>query len=96
MTTNDDDLWGNQAAWPEVPEGERRGPRPGTGARVSGWWNRIVGGGVEGTRTHGRHGTTHDEFDPDDFDLVPDEPIAEPDPVRRAAACVLRAIIAIS
>jgi LysM domain len=96
MTTNDDDFWGNQAEWPEVPEGERKAPRPHGGARVSGevsrWWNRIVGGGVEGTRQHGRHGAAsrthddfHDDWDNDNFDLAPDEPIAEPGPVRQAA-----------
>ena len=93
MTTNDDDFWGNQAEWPDVPEDERKAPRPHGGARVSGqvsrWWNRIVGGGVEGTRQHGRHVTAshaHDDWDADDYDLTPEEPIAEPDPVRHAAA----------
>ena len=77
--TDHDDFWGNQAEWPEVPEDARKAPRPHTGALVSSWWNRIVGGGVEGTRQHGRHGTashTENDWDSDDFDLRPAEPIA--------------------
>ena len=85
--TNHDDFWGNQAEWPEVAEADRKPPRVHAGARVSGWWNRIVGGGVEGTRQHSRHGSAHHaDLEADDFDLIGDDPIAERDRKRSARA----------
>ncbi len=90
MPTDHDDFWGNQADWPEVPEEQRKASRPKSGARGSGhvskWWNRVVGGGVEGTREHGRRiPATHTaDVGDDDFDLSADDPIAHRDPARLA------------
>ncbi len=92
MTSDNDDFWGNQADWPELPETERKEPRLGAGARVSRWWNQLVGGSVEGSRHHGISNEPHpssaataEDFGADDFEPIPSEPNVAPDtpPARR-------------
>ena len=47
-----DEFWGEQTEW--TPQRRPSAERTGIGATIGRWWDRLLGGGVDSERVHGR------------------------------------------